>query len=152
MPGSAAVRRRLRVGLLALGLATLTLAARGGAQATDAPAVTRAAHAAHIDRMLRAEDLKQALLEAADANETASVLQGARSLKPLLTAEHEYWTSAGDARALTLSARNQQALDQLIATAAQGDPDRAYNAALTFAASCSACHDDHPELRVRLRN
>lgn len=152
MPRSTAFDRAFRIGLLLLTVTGVTLATRGGAQATDAPSVTRAAHAAHLDRMLRAEDLKQALLEAADANQTNVVLQNARNLKPLLTAEHGYWTAAGDARALTLSRQNQQALDQLIATAAQGNADRAYNSALAFAASCSACHDNHPEQRVRIRN
>ena len=88
----------------------------------------------------------------AQANQTNLVLQNARRLKPLVTAEHIYWTNAGDARALTLSRQNQQALDQLIATASQGNADRAYNSALAFAASCSACHDNHPEQRVRIRN
>lgn len=152
MSRSTATDRPLRIGLLALTVITLTFTTRGGAQATDAPSVTRAAHAAHLDRMLRAEDLKQALLEAADANQTNAILQNARNLKPLLTAEHVYWTSAGDARALSLSSQNQQALDQLIATASQGNTDRAYNSALAFAASCSACHDNHPEQRVRVRN
>lgn len=152
MSSSNVINRPLRMGLLAVTVIGLTLASRGGAQATDAPSVTRAAHAAHLDRMLRAEDLKQALLEAADANQTNLVLQNARRLKPLVTAEHIYWTNAGDARALALSRQNQQALDQLIATAAQGNADRAYNSALAFAASCSACHDNHPEQRVRIRN
>ena len=86
------------------------------------------------------------------ANQTNLVLQNARRLKPLVTAEHIYWTNAGDARALALSRQNQQALDQLIATAAQGNADRTYNSALAFAASCSACHDNRPEQRVRIRN
>lgn len=139
---------RLRLALTCLALATLPASLAAGA-ALDARPVSEADVAAHKGRMAQAEDLRLDLFDAVDTQEMETLRRAAARLRPLLDAEHDYWLRTGLTDAIALSDRNRAALGNLQKASADGSPEAISQAVLDLSASCSACHDAHPEKRVR---
>lgn len=102
----------------------------------------------HKLRMNEAQELKYEVIEALQAGDLPQVVSATERMHPLLAAEITYWSNSGLADIHDLS-RDNLALARQVTVAAQGnDVDAAIAAWGKLEASCSGCHDLHPEQRI----
>jgi hypothetical protein len=122
---------------------SIALLALWGAEVTDQELQQQKA------RMDAAEELKLDVQDAIDARSPTATIKPTRALAALLSQEQAYWTRTGVTEAAPLATAALRDATELASAAEAGDLaeiTRRYGALLR---SCAACHDAHPEARVK---
>ena len=102
----------------------------------------------HKEWMDTAQDLKDELKDALDAESSAKAVEPAEKLVKIGEQEEQYWQKARLEDAVKLAQKNLAASRAIVAAARDGQFDRALQAYGVLESTCRACHDLHPEKRL----
>ena len=104
---------------------------------------------AHRQAMDTAQALKDDLQEALNGKTGAKAADTAQKLAKILQNEVKYWTDNKQADALKLAQSNAAELTEVTTAAKANKMGDAKKAFAKMSATCDACHELHPEKRLK---
>jgi len=94
------------------------------------------------------QDLKEEVQDALNAQSDRKAIKVAEELAKLLQREKQYWVLAKQPDVVRLAEESLSASRQILSSAKAGRWDHAANAFKALEATCTSCHDLHPEQRA----
>jgi hypothetical protein len=100
-------------------------------------------------KMDDAQDAKDDLMDAVDAKSGPKAVEATAKMMKTLLETKQFWTEQKMADIVKLADDNIAAANEMTKIASSGQMDTAKAAFNKLGAACSACHDIHPENRLK---